>query len=245
MRFPVWRGIALMALTAVSLAPGCGNLPGATTPPAGGVPSIGGRITFKGGNPGQALALSLKKFDGSAWQRQSNTTTTDINGNYTFNSLNNGRYQVFYDDQGQVVTDPQVNTVGVYVSTGVDVASGSTATSNFDVSWPFNPSIAPNAAFTVGTSTFGFAANGNAPGAEYQVLVGDSNKSAVWSSAWASTTSFGWNGNRGTETNSPTGAKEGSGTHFYQVKFRKAGTVYGGDGYYGQTKWVPFTLTNP
>lgn len=237
--------LALLATAILTPTPGCGNLPGATTPPTGQTPSLSGRVSFKGGDPGQALALSLKKFDGASWQRQSTSTTSDTKGNFAFSSLNNGRYQVFYDDGGQVITDPLINTVGAYVSTGIDVASGSTANSNFDVAWPFNPSIAPNGTFTVGTSTFGFAANSNTPGAEYQVLVADSNKSAVWSSAWGATTSFGWNGNRGSETLSPTGSKVSSGSHFYQVKFRKAGTSFGGDGFYGQTKWVPFTLNNP
>lgn len=235
-------GRAIAAAVSVTALAGCPTMiPPGTVP---GAAPISGRITFNGGNPGQALTLGLKKFDGSAWQKLSRTTTTDNSGNYSFTGtdITAGRYQVFYDDQGTTVTDPTVNTVGIYNSQGADVTSGASASIGFDVGWTFSPSIAPNATFTVGTSTFGFAANTNAPGAEYQVAVGDANKSVRWSSAWATTTSFSWNGKEGSETNAPTGADRPAGAHFYLIKFRKAGTAFGGDGFYGQTKWVPFTL---
>ncbi|MNY74611.1 hypothetical protein D3C86_2136780 [compost metagenome] len=79
--------------------------------------------------------------------------------------------------------------------------------------------------------------------AEYQLLVADNDKKAVWSSTWVKTTSFNWNGKRGSEIATPTTNYTGVGRHFYQIKFRKANTSYGKEGYYGQTKWVPFFVT--
>lgn len=239
-------GLAIATAASVTALAGCpttGLPPGTGT----GAAAVSGRVTFNGGNPGQALTLGLKKFDGSAWQKLNRTTTTDNSGNYAFTGtdLTAGRYQVFYDDQGSVVTDPTTNTVGIYNSAGSEVTAAASATIGFDVGWAFSPSITPNSTFSIGTSTFGFAANSNAPGAEYQIAVGDAAKSVKWSSAWASTTSFAWNGNEGSETNTPTGTARPEGAHFYLVKFRKAGTTFGGEGFYGQTKWVPFTLDRP
>ncbi|MBO9539403.1 hypothetical protein J7643_02285 [bacterium] len=230
-------GIAVTGAAVIGTLAGCPTGVPSVTP---GSQIVSGRVTFGGGNPGQDLTIGLKKFDGSAYQKLSQTTKTDTSGNYAFTdtSLTSGKYQAFYDDGGQEVTDATVNTVGVYVSEAKD----SPATINFDVQWAFSPSVTPNAVFTVGTSTFGFAANTHAPGAEYQVAVADANKSVKWSSAWANTTSFSWNGKEGSETNTPTGADRPTGKHYYQIKFRKAGTTFGGAGFYGQTKWVPFTL---
>ncbi|HEY9898289.1 MAG TPA: hypothetical protein V6D00_03825 [Pantanalinema sp.] len=231
-------GIALAGAIGTSALAGCPTttVPGITP----GSQIVSGRITFGAADPGQELTVGLKKFDGSAYQKLTQTTKTSNAGNYAFTdtTLSSGKYQAFYDDGGQEVTDATVNTVGAYVSEAKD----SPATINFDVKWAFSPSIAPNSTFTAGTSTFGFAANSNASGAEYQVAVADGNKSVKWSSAWASTTSFSWNGKEGSETNTPTGADRAAGKHYYQIKFRKAGTTFGGAGFYGQTKWVPFTL---
>lgn len=239
MKLPYKLGLMVAGALAISILPSCGT--GPTVPSTVGGSTVSGRVTFGGGNPGQALTIGLKKFDGSTYQKLATTTRTDNQGNYAFSdpTLSGGRYQAMYDDGGQEVTDATVNTVGAYVTE----AKESPATQNFDVKWEFAPSITPNSTFTVGTSTFGFAANPNAPGAEYQIAVADANKSVKWSSAWASTTSFGWNGKEGSETNSPTGVDRAAGKHYYQVKFRKAGTSFGGAGFYGQTKWVPFTLT--
>lgn len=234
------------AVLAISLV-GCGKLPGMTTPPSGVQnASISGRITHLGQAPGQALQLSLKRFDGSTYQRLGTSAKSDDQGQYAFSNLDPGKYQVFYDDQGEVVQNADVNTVGAYVDAAVqvvDVSAGGKATSNFDVGWDFSPTIKPNDTFTVGGSDrLSFSTKYGAASAEYQVLVADSNKRAVWSSAWTNSTSFDWNGNRGSETNDPQDRYTGTGAHYYLVKFRKPGTVFGGDGYYGQTKWIPFKV---
>jgi hypothetical protein len=241
----------VLGTTVALVLAGCGitpgTLPGSTGPGAGTAPAqISGHITHLGGAPGQALTLSLKRYDGANYQRIGVSTKTDNQGNYSFSNLSPGRYQVFYDDQGQVVQDADVNTVGAYVDAAVqvvDVSAGGTGTDNFDIGWSFTPTIRPNATYHLNSAdSFSFSTKFGAQDSEYQILVADGNKSAVWSSGWTQGTSFTWNGNRGSETDQPTGAYTGSGLHYYQVKFRKLGTDFGGDGYYGQTKWVPFQL---
>ncbi|HEY9900711.1 MAG TPA: hypothetical protein V6D00_16145 [Pantanalinema sp.] len=236
----------VLTVSALGLV-GCGALPGTTTPPSAKDAQINGRVTHLGKDPGQELTLSLKRFDGSSFQRLGTSTRSDRQGQYAFSGLSAGKYQVFYDDQGEVVDAADVNTVGAYVDASVQVveigANGS-ATSNFDVGWQLSPTIKPNDALRVGGSDrFSFSSKYGDSDAEYQVLVADGAKRSVWSSAWTKSTSFAWNGNGGSETNSPTQAYAGTGAHFYQVKFRKAATTFGGDGYYGQTKWIPFSVT--
>lgn len=234
-----------LTLTAAALA-GCGNLPGTTTPGGATDASITGRVTHLGMAPGQALNLSLKRFDGAVYQKIGTSTKTTNNGDFDFRALPSGKYQVFYDDQGEVVMDRDVNTVGAYVDAAVQVvelAAGSTPLVNFDVGWSLSPTIGPNGSYRVGSADrFSFSTKYGDESAEYQILVADSARSAVWSSAWGKTTSFAWNGNRGSETNSPSLSYGGSGDHFYQVKFRSPGTKFGGEGSYGQTKWIPFKV---
>lgn len=239
MKLQLKLAAAAAGMLAVAAIAGCPTttVPGIT--PGSSIAS--GRVTFGAADPGQELTIGLKKFDGSTYQKLTQTTKTDTKGNYAFtdSALTSGKYQALYDDGGQEVTDATVNTVGAYVSEVKD----SPATINFDVKWAFSPTITPNSTPTIGTSTFGFAVNDNAPDAEYQVAVANSGKSVQWSSAWAKTTSFSWNGKAGSETNSPTGADQANGKYFYQIKFRKPGTTFGGAGFYGQTKWVPFNIS--
>lgn len=233
-----------LAMTALS---GCGELPGSLSPGTSPETSISGRVTHLGQAPGQELILGLKRYDGASYQKVGLTARSNRQGEYRFESLTPGKYQVFYDDQGEVVTSADVNTVGAYVDAAVrvvEVGLGGAPSVNFDVGWDFSPTIKPNATFRASSSDrFSFSSKYGDAGAEYQILVSDANKSSVWSSAWSATTSFAWNGNRGTETNSPTGSYTGSGAHYYQVKFRQPGTTFGGEGPYGQTKWIPFSLT--
>ena len=237
-------GLALtLALTALA---GCGTLPGSTAPGTSPNASISGRVTHLGQAPNQDLTLGLKRYDGSSYQKLGLTTRTSRQGDYHFESLSPGKYQVFYDDLGEVVESADVNTVGAYVDAAVQVVEvgfGSVPNVSFDVGWDLSPTIKPNATFRPASADrFSFSSKYGDAGAEYQILVANSTKSSVWSSAWTSSSSFGWNGNKGTETNSPTGAYSGTGAHYYQVKFRKAGTTFGGEGSYGQTKWIPFSL---
>lgn len=240
---------SVLALTlAMTALAGCGNLPGSTMPGIGTESdvSILGRVTHLGQAPGQDLTLGLKRFDGANYQKVGITTRTNRQGDYQFKALTAGKYQVFYDDQGEIVDSADVNTVGAYVDAAVqvvDVGMGSAPNVSFDVGWDLSPTIKPNATFRANASDrFSFSSKYGDYGSEYQILVADASKSSVWSSAWTKTTSFAWNGNRGSETNSPTGSYSGTGTHYYQVKFRTPGTKFGGEGSYGQTKWIPFSL---
>lgn len=236
------------ATLSVALLAGC---PTGTLPPGTGTttPSIlSGRITHGAADPGSELTLGLKKFDGAAYQKLGTTTKTDTKGNYAFTdaSLASGKYQVIYDDGGQVMNDASVNTTGVYVSEAVEASSTATKSINFDVKWIINPLIEPAETFVVGTSSFGWAANTNAPGAEYQVFIQDAASASVFSSAFKTRTTLAWNGKKtsanDTDKDAPTGALAAAGQYYYQIKFQKAGTTYGGDGFYGQTKWIPFKI---
>ena len=240
------RTSALALTLAMTALAGCGSLPGSTAPGTGTSASILGRVTHLGQAPGQELTLGLKRFDGATFQKVGITTRSNRQGDYQFQTLSSGKYQVFYDDQGEVVASADVNTVGAYVDAAVqvvDVGSGAAPNVSFDVGWDLSPTIKPNGTFRPSASDrFSFSSKYGDPGVEYQVLVADANKSSVWSSAWTQSTSFAWNGNRGSETNSPTGSYSGSGAHYYQVKFRAPGSKFGGEGSYGQTKWIPFSV---
>lgn len=240
------RSSALALTLAIAALSGCGSLPGATSPGTGDVTSLLGRVTHLGQAPGQELQLGLKRFDGATYQKVGISTRSNRQGDYAFKSLTAGKYQVFYDDQGEVVTSADVNTVGAYVDAAVqvvDVGAGAAPNVSFDVGWDLSPTIKPNAIFKANSADrFSFSSKYGDSGSEYQILVSDANKASVWSSAWTPSTSFTWNGNRGSETNSPTSSYSGTGTHHYQVKFRTPGTKFGGEGSYGQTKWIPFTL---
>ena len=237
--------LPLVATLSIIAMAGCTSLPGSTTTPTP-APSattyqLSGRITFQNGDPGQALSLGLKVYDGAKWQKETATYSTDASGDYGINGLTPGWYQVFYDDGGQVVQTSAVNTTGMYNSASASVTTTGNATINFDVGWSFSPTIAPNANFQVGTSSFGWAANPNTPDAQYQVLIcDDAASTSVWSSPWAATTTASWNGvgNSG----SYNGTTVPAGKYYYLIKFQKTGTSFGGDGYYGQTKWVPFNI---
>jgi hypothetical protein len=235
-------GMGLVSLLGMGLLSGCPTS-GTTTPEVPTASSLKGTVKFSGtGKSG--LTIGLKQKTGTdTWQRLSTTTTSGSNGAYSFKDLANGTYQALYDDGGQTVTGADVNTAGVYVTDPVDVSStqGSTPVVDFDIYWPVNPNPAPSASFTVGQS-FAWSPNTNASGAQYQILVANTGKTAQWSSAWGSGNTVTWNGKQGSETNSPAGADVAAGSYLYQIKFRKADGTFGGGNFYGQTKWIPFTL---
>ncbi|MNK45295.1 hypothetical protein D3C87_640530 [compost metagenome] len=246
----MFKRTSVLALTlAMTALAGCGDLPGSMTPGTGTGSNVSllGRVTHLGQAPGQELSLGLKRFDGANFQKIGVTTRSTRQGDYQFQSLDSGKYQVFYDDQGEVVDSADVNTVGAYVDAAVQVVEigmGAAPNVSFDVGWDLSPTIKPNATFRANASDrFSFSSKYGDTGVEYQILVADSGKSSVWSSAWTQSTSFSWNGNRGSETNAPTSAYTGTGSHYYQVKFRTPGTKFGGEGSYGQTKWIPFSLS--
>lgn len=192
-------------------------------------------MTHQGINPSESVTLSLKRSQ----QKLSVFAQVDQQGGYTFKNLTPGTYQVVYDDMGELVTEPGVNTVGTFVTEELTLRDA--ANVSFDIAWDFSPSVGPNRTFRAGEA-FGFAALTTESNAEYQILVADSNKNAIWSSHWTPRTAIVWNGKRGTEVASPTTPYGGGGQHHYLIKFRRQGTNYGGSGYYGQTKWIPFNL---
>ncbi|HBN09861.1 MAG TPA: hypothetical protein DD435_14855 [Cyanobacteria bacterium UBA8530] len=234
----------IFALMGLGLMAGCpATTPTATTPETPTVSAFKGTIKF-GGETKSGLTLGLKQKSGTdTWQRLTTTTTSASNGTYSFKDLANGSYQALYDDGGQTVTEADVNTAGIYVTDPIEVSStqASTPVIDFDIYWPVNPNPAPNATFTVGQS-FAWSSNTNASGAQYQILVANSGKTSLWSSAWGTNNTVAWNGKQGSETSTPAGTDVTAGSYLYQIKFRKAGGTFGGGNFYGQTKWIPFTL---
>lgn len=227
----------------------CGALPPGITP---GNESLTGRVTFNNQAPPERLTVRLRNdLGGGTFSPVVGTTAqTNANGDFAFQSLSEGTYQPYWDDEGQITTDPGVNTAGVAAPDAVKVTTnqGSAPSVNFDVAWPVNPNPTVNGSISL-PYNFGWAPKPNLPGAaQYQVLVTSYNPStrlrgaSVWSSAWISGNSVSWNGNQGSETNSPTGARIGAGDYVYQVKYRKSGGTFGGGNFYGQTKWIPFKV---
>ncbi|MNX15103.1 hypothetical protein D3C86_449450 [compost metagenome] len=242
-------GLAVGVPVALGILVACGALPPGITP---GNESLAGRVTFNNQAPPQRLTVRLRNDIGGGTFSPVVATTaqTNANGDFAFQSLGEGTYQPYWDDEGQITSDPGVNTAGIAAPDAVRVTSNQTSAPNvtFDVAWPVNPNPTVNGAISLPYS-FSWAPKPNLPGsAEYQVLVTQFNKSAgtrgaaVWSSGWNSGNSVSWNGNAGTETNSPTGARSAAGDYVYQVKYRKTGGSFGGGNFFGQTKWIPFRI---
>jgi hypothetical protein len=209
-----------------------------------------GSVTFNGTAKG-GLYVGLRQNNGGTWAALPNRSTTTANdGSFAFSSLADGNYQPYYDDKGEIVTSGEVNTAGVFAAEPITVSAsqGSVPARNFDVYWPVNPNPTPGEAISIPRS-FSWSPNPVVPSAaEYQVLVSDYNLStntvgeAVWSSDWLTGNSVSWNGKRGATTNNPTGTDAAAGSYVYQVKFRRSGGDYGGGNFFGQTKWIRFTL---
>lgn len=246
-----WKrlGLTIGLPTTIGILVACGALPPALTP---GDESLSGRVTFNNQAPPERLTIRLRNDIGGGQFSPVVATTaqTNANGEFVFQSLAEGTYQPYWDDQGQITTDPGVNTAGVTVPDPVRVASDqSTAPRvNFDVAWLVNPNPTVDASITL-PYTFSWAPKPSLPGAaEYQVFVKQYNAGNrtvggdIWSSGWNSDNAVSWNGNRGTETDSPTGARVSAGDYVYQVKYRKAGGTFGGGNFFGQTKWIPFKV---
>lgn len=250
MRMNIKRlGLALAVPTTLGILVACGALPPSVTP---GNESLTGRVTFNNQAPPERLTVRLRNDigGGSFTPVLATTAQTNANGDFAFQSLNEGTYQPYWDDQGQITTDPGVNTAGIAVPDAVQVKAnqGTAPNVTFDVAWPVNPNPTVNANVTLPYS-FSWAPKPNLPGAaQYQVFVKQFNATAntvggdVWSSGWNSGNSVSWNGNSGTETNTPSGAKAASGNYVYQVKYRKSGGTFGGGNFFGQTKWIPFKV---
>lgn len=245
---PKRLGLGIGVSATIGILVACGALPPGITP---GNESLTGRVTFNNQAPPERLTVRLRNdLGGGKFSPVVATTAqTNANGEFAFQSLAEGTYQPYWDDQGEITSDPGVNTAGIAVPDAVQVKSGGTAPNvNFDVAWPVNPNPTVNGSVALPYS-FSWAPKPNLPGsAQYQVLVKQynaGNKTVggdVWSSAWNSGNSVSWNGNAGTETNSPSGTKASAGDYVYQVKYRKSGGTYGGGNFFGQTKWIPFKV---
>lgn len=240
--------LSILVLGGVALTAGCPGLIPNVTPSVSPTETsqasmIKGTVKYNSA-AAPNIVLNVKKYDGSAWVKDTNISATSASdGTYSFSSLADGRYQVMYDDGGLIAAS-DTNTVGTLVLEPVTVsATQSTApVTDMDLYWLPNNVPAASASFSANDS-FSWNAYSNAPAtADYQVVVSDSNKSAKWSSAWGTTRNISWNGKAGTETNSPTGTTLANGNYYYQIKFRKQGGTFGGGNFYGQTKFVPFTI---
>lgn len=239
----------LAALIGLPLVVGCPT--GTTTPTVPTASSLKGKVLFNGQAQGN-LYVGLRTNTGGTWAAIADrSTTTASDGTFSFSGLNDGSYQPYFNDQGQIVTSGEVNTAGVYAVDPVSVSAAQTTTPNveFDVYWLVNPNPTPGQQLTTFPYSFGWSPNTKVPStAEYQVLVSsfnaDSNTvgTAQWSSAWMTGNSVAWNGQSGSTTNTPAGGNVANGNYVYQVKFRKQGGDYAGGNFYGQTKWIRFTI---
>lgn len=233
------------AVTVAGLATvaGCGTTPGATTPT--GNASIQGRLFFSANqpsqDPGQALTVGLRQQIGGTWSRTTTTTNSTNQGNFSFQGLGAGTYQVLYDDSGKVADSPQINTTGVAVSDPVTITANQTSAPqvNMDLTWSlagFTP--APSSTVTGRNISFTWTGKPGVSGATYQVSVfGSPNtgSGAIVSSSEAS----------GTSATLALPSSVPAGTVYYVVKYWKSGGSFGGGNFYGQTKPIPITVPAP
>lgn len=212
---------------------------------------LAGMVTRNGAPSDMPLPLGLKRWDGSGYVPVDGGMTGDGRGSYMFFGLTPGQYQVVYD----ATKGYQDSTLAaLVVSAPVQVGEIAQAPFGLDAAWDLQASVGgPNGIhdFKPGDA-FGFAPKASAPDAEYQVMVASASYSPaggppvyqpVWSSGWGPAGSVAWNGKMGPEVNDPAGPDAENGEYAYLVRFRKQGTVYGGEGYYGQSHWLPFHLT--
>jgi hypothetical protein len=176
------------------------------------------------------LSLHLKRLEG---------------GNYVPVDTSEYSYRIGYGSESSTTYFAALATGQYQVTRSIAIAAGDPTPLTFDVGWEVNPGIKANALFTSGQSAFTFAPKHDAENAEYQILVADYNKQSIWSSTWSGVRSIAWNGMRGDSTDEPTTPYAGAGLHYYQIKFREAGSTFGGSGYYGSTGWIPFYLSEP
>lgn len=173
------------------------------------------------------------------------------------------KYQVIWEYKGAPATkSAEVNTIQLFVTDPV-TASQSASKPNvapMDIFWEV--SMKPDFDAEIKASdeekyTFSFNPIVNLS-AEYQIAVfertvpdnGPVTYNARWSSEWLprTTKSLAWNGRQrkgdtdAAETNNPTGDYL-TGKYYYVIKFRKEGGTFNGENFFGQTQYIPFTVS--
>lgn len=251
---------ALVAGTAaMTMLAGCpGLIPGTTTPSPGpsaftfdATSPFTGEVTFDGKalSFGDANYTPVMKVKEPGQQSLSITAPFVENRYFQFKAadLTAGKtYQAVWDYTGAAPTKAaDVNTIDVYVSEPASASADATDPQvKMDLEWEvgmspdFGATINPTTSSTV---NFTWNAIQNLS-ADYQVTVYNSGGAAQWSSAWQTDTAVSWNGNTGTETDSPTGSRIAAGAASYNIKFRKKGGTYNGPNFYGETQRIPLTI---
>lgn len=267
--------------TVVAIA-GCPNmLPGTTTgtdatpAPVAPASKLKGRLTLAlnetggtnaSGDLGAEVVLKLKRKragESVFTTLDSATTSTDVKGNYMFTNLENGDYQVVFDDGGKTIeTNAGFNVAGVAVSDAVSVSTLQTVIPevNMELGWNFlsGSNYSPDAGATLNSrSNVAFQWNKKLgyDNAIYRVSVfhkeanGDMTASISSPSATVGTDqlqlTFGLPSTDDNQ-NPKRWLATPPGVNYYVVKYYKSGngngwgSEYGN--YYGQTKLIKITL---
>ncbi len=251
-------GVAL-AMPVLALA-GC-PMPNTTSPTAifTGTNAYTGQVTqFGKAYPG-ATSIQLRFPTNSTSGVRSTVMTTDASGDFMVPTATatESSYQFVWDLGGAtasanttsfgdlVVTDPITKPV-----VGKDnVTPGFT----IETGWHLDPGFAINATMSVTSgATFSFStfAPQGAPAAagpfEYQVFLQDA-AGDQWSSAThafgttAASASIPWNGNIGSNSDSPSGNPFPAGSAAYMIKWETQGVTDGSKAF-GQSLWIPVTI---
>jgi len=228
--------------TSPSAAPTVSPSAGASTLPSAS--SLQGRLTFAlnaNSNPGMVLTVGLKHkpTGGSSFSKISKTAATDDSGNFALSGLDNGDYQLVYDDEGKVAAGT-FNTTGVAVSDPVSVSASQSAIpqKSLELSWDFTSAVpAPSSNLTrASASSFTFPAKpGLEASADYTVTVFQSSDTS--SGAIVSETVE--NKSSGDITVSLNTSAVPTGDRYFVVKYFKHGGGFGAANFYGQTKPIP------
>ncbi len=213
------------------------GLPGSSTPTPGPTAppnSLVGRFTFQGSAPPSTLTAQYNPVtNGTRGSRASVTASTDSEGNFYFNPITAGQYQIIWDDGGQAMTSTSDNTMGLYVSAPVTAPNNGTP-AVMDLYWLPSVSPAPNSTLTAGSNTFKFNSVPNLP-VYYEVSIFNSSKSAVSSVPVA------------TASTSPITVDLSTlipGSYYYEIKFFANGAPADMTmaNMFGSTKYVPFKI---
>jgi hypothetical protein len=157
-------------------------------------------------------------------------------------------YQAISDYSGPAATDKtSLNMIRLMVSSPATASTSATRPQvKMDLKWDINPSTGFDTKVTSYPVTFTHnALTLTGKEFQYQIQVVDSANSTVWGSAWSTSVSRSWNGKRGTETDTPTGAEVADGTYGYRIKFREMNGTYGGANIYGESQLIPLTIQRP
>ncbi|MBO9540921.1 carboxypeptidase regulatory-like domain-containing protein [bacterium] len=176
-----------------------------------------------GGNPGKALPVHLKRKEGRTFVNLELSTLTDASGNFVFDGLRGGEYQVVYRDRGELA-----DSVGVAVSNAVAVRRNRPARVEMDLAWD---EAALQDTRSNGAHVIAWSRKPGAPDAHFQGVVRSNpndSRTDVVAFPKAPTT-----GTTGQFAASP--QIEGRKLYYF-VKYWKRGSSFNGATYYGQSK---------